>query len=139
RAEVPGSDTEKKALERASALYGGRFLEGSYSEWVLQEQARLEELHLGVLCRLARLHLVHGDADQAYRITERALRMDNSLEELHEIAIRALISAGKLAQAHRHLNLYAAYLRDELGLEVPELLSRLVRDARSGRRLAAVS
>lgn len=138
KAAAPGSGEEASALQRAAALYGGHFLEGCYSDWAIEEQRRLEEHFLTVLGRLARLHLIQGDFDAAYMAAGRALEVDNGLEELHELAIRALVSAGKLAEAYRHLSSYTAYLRDELGEEPPEALTQLVATAQSGRRLAAV-
>jgi two-component SAPR family response regulator len=137
-AAQPGSDEELAALERAAALYGGRFLEGCYAEWALQQQSELEERYLSLLGRLARRHLQRGGFDAAHSAAQKALAVDNNLEELHEIALRALVAAGRLAEAHRHLNAYAAYLRDELGEEVPAAFRRLLEAAKAGRHLAAV-
>jgi two-component SAPR family response regulator len=133
-----GTSAEVAALERAATFYGGPFLEGCYAEWALMERSSLEEEYISVVSRLARLNLVRGDLDAAHSVAQRGLAVDNSLEELHDIALRALVSSGQLAEAHRHLNAYAAYLREELGEPVPAALTCLLQAAQGGRHLAAV-
>src|SRR5579884_3449 len=121
-----GSDAEIGALQRALNAYGGRFLEGSYAEWVLAEQRRLEDEFLHCASRLASAYLLRDDAQAAIATAQRGLEADNSLEELHEIVVRALLLDGRRSEALRHLESYGAYLQEELGAEVPAELRRLV-------------
>jgi len=109
-------------------------MKGSYADWAIEQQRLLEDRFLAALDRLARLSFARADFDVAYATAQRALAIDNSLEELHEIALRSLAASGKLAAAHRHLNSYAAYLRDEFGEPLPAALADLLRSSQAAER-----
>jgi DNA-binding SARP family transcriptional activator len=121
-----GSAAELKALRQAVAGYTGRFLEGSYAEWVLAEQRRLEDEFLHAASCLASAELERGDQQAAIDAATRGLAVDNSLQELHEVVVRALVQQGRRADADRHLEAYAAYLREELGADLPRELRHLL-------------
>jgi len=105
---------------------------------VLEERRGLEDQYLAAATRLARLRFRRAEYSAAHGVAERALAVDNSLEEVHEIAIRALISSGNVSEARLHVDSYATYLREELDAELPKALADLVSASPDGRRLAAV-
>ena len=49
---LPCSPARLEALETAFSLYGGEFLPGHYTEWVIEERERLEALRSDLLYRL---------------------------------------------------------------------------------------
>jgi len=122
-----GSDQELEELRRAVDLYQGRLLEGFYSDWVLAEQRRVEDQFLHAASRLATLYLEAGELRAAIEAAERGLTADFSLEELHEVIIRAQLRQGLRADAARQIERYRAYLQEELGAELPPRLRDLIR------------
>ena len=69
---------------------------------------------------------MRGDSHSAISAAERGLSADNSLEELHEVIIRALLLEDRRSEALRHVEAYGAYLTQELGAELPHELRELV-------------
>ncbi len=121
-----GSAEEALALRRATEAYGGRFLEGLYSEWIEQEQRRLESQFFDACSRLAWSSFHAGDFRGALATAERALNEDDSLQDLHEVVVRSLLALDRRGEATRHLEAYAKYLDEELGAELPEELRRIL-------------
>lgn len=134
---TPGSDAEREGLEEALNRYRGQFFPSSYAEWIMSEQRRLEDEFVDATSRLALLRFERGEFQEAIAAAERGLAADNSLEELHEMILRALVGQGRRVDAGRHLDRYAEYLDREFGSEVPPELRELVAGQTKPRLLAA--
>ncbi|RLE18850.1 MAG: hypothetical protein DRJ50_12730, partial [Actinobacteria bacterium] len=87
RAGLPASAliTYRQALE----LYGGDYVEGTDSSWLVLPRLRLRALALNGCCRLAELTSAQGEPEQAARWAMRA----RSLDPLDQRAARLFITA----------------------------------------------
>lgn len=119
-------EAQLEALRRAANLYGGRFLDSSYAEWVISEQAALEDEFVHVMTWLASLELSRGNPEATISAAQRALSTDPSLEELHVLIVRALLALGRRGEAARRLDAYARYLQTEFAAELPPALAHLL-------------
>jgi DNA-binding SARP family transcriptional activator len=113
-------------LDQAVQLYEGPFLDGSYADWALEERRTLEDQFVDACSRLAWLRLSGGARQDAIRVAERGLGADNSIEELHEIVVRALLALDRRGEAMRHVAAYSQYLHEELGASLPAGLKEIL-------------
>ncbi len=113
------------ALKKAVELYKGPFLDGTFSEWVTGYQRRLEEQFLSAVNRLAHLYAAKQEFRIAIETAEKGLEVDNSIEALHEIIVRAYLGLGDSVAARRHLDSYEEYVKAEFGVPLPLSLTQL--------------
>jgi len=126
-----------KSLSRALDLYKDRFLadlklaEEGWSEWLLREQQRLEEMAIKAALTLGEAELTRGNADRAITFAKRAIAVDALREDAHRLLMCAASMAGRTAQALQHFHSLAALLKRELGVAPDEVTSRLAREIRA--------
>jgi DNA-binding SARP family transcriptional activator len=84
------ADTVAAAVE----MYRGDLLEGVYDDWVLEQRARLADLHRTSLVRLAQWHRAHHDLDRAIGYAERAVATEPLREDLQRLLITLYLQAG---------------------------------------------
>jgi DNA-binding SARP family transcriptional activator len=95
----------RNAVGEAVTLYGGSLLaeiaiqEEAWTEWLGSERARLEGLALDVMVKLGELELQASFSEKALAAANKAIAIDNLREDAHRLAIRALASAGRRADA----------------------------------------
>lgn len=118
-----------KALEEASALYRGNFLEGfslladPFEEWLMAERMRLHEMVESALTRLlAHYRRVHATED-AVRVAVQLLTLDPLQESVHRLLMQLYIERGRPRSALKQYELCRELLLRELGIE-PEAETR---------------
>ena len=102
--------------EQAISLYHGEYLDNMYYDWLFPERRRLAQTYITSLRVLADFHFSHERFTTALELLQRALRVDNLVEELHCQVMRAYAALGDRAGlAHQYQDLEEALLAD-LGL-----------------------
>ena len=108
-------------LARAVSLWRGELLEGlsvpgsAFEPWLSDERRVTRERFIDVLVQLVRNYLAGGNAREAVRTAERAVRMEPLRDDLRRLAIEAYASAGRRADALRQYQDFSRLLREELG------------------------
>jgi DNA-binding SARP family transcriptional activator len=121
--------------EAARALYHGDFLtEDLYADWAIAPRARLEEIYLTLLGRLADRYLTLGRHRECVACCRQILARDSFREDAYRTLMRCY---SRMGQRNRALREYASceqVLQRELGVhpmrETAELYERLVREER---------
>ena len=127
-------DGAVSALESASALYGGNFLEGfqvgepAFDDWIASERARLRERARHALSGLLVHHDGAGAVEPAIETAVRLLRVDRTQERVHRTLIQLYNRLGRRADALRQYRTCVAMLRTELGVEPAPETVRLYRE-----------
>jgi DNA-binding SARP family transcriptional activator len=117
-------------LERAVSLYKGDLLEGVYDEWVLSDRARLANLHLASLLRLAEGNRRLGEIEKAIGFAEQVLEWEPLREDVHRQLMGLYSLDGRRAEALRHFERCREALRRELGIDpMPETVHLAARIA----------
>ncbi|RIK30414.1 MAG: hypothetical protein DCC56_08805 [Anaerolineae bacterium] len=105
-------------------LYRGDFLEGfhlrdapDFEDWMLTERARLRELTLQALHRLAEIELSRANFPAALEATARLLSFDSWREEAHRQRMSALARVGQRSAALAQYQTCRRILEKELGVE----------------------
>jgi DNA-binding SARP family transcriptional activator len=95
-------------------------------EWLADHQFSYRRLRLDALERLSALFVHNGLHGAAVQSALTVLQADDLRDTAHETLIRAYLAQGNRNDAITHFGTYRALLRDELGLEPPEALDRLL-------------
>ena len=135
-----------EALDPATRLYGGDFLDGfqideeRFDQWVIAERDRLHRLALRAHSQLVE-QLSRVDAiDEAIAAAQRSLRIDPLQEPLHRTLMKLFIKSGDLLNALQQYDSCARLLRRELDVE-PDAETKAVQQevVQLRRRRAATS
>ena len=144
RFECLVSDGTPEALEEASALYHGSFLEGlglladPFEEWLMAERMRLHELlENGLRKLLAHYRDVHATED-AIRVAGRLLNFDPLQESVYRLLMQLYIESGRPRSALKQYELCREMLQRELGVE-PEADTRQIAEQLRARQPASLS
>jgi len=112
-----------EALDPATRLYGGDFLDGfqideeRFDQWVIAERDRLHRLALRAHSQLVE-QLSRNDAiDEAIAAAQRSLRIDPLQEPMHRTLMKLFIRSGDLLNALQQYDSCARLLRRELDVE----------------------
>lgn len=112
-----------EALDPATRLYGGDFLDGfqideeRFDQWVIAERDRLHRLALRAHGQLIE-QLSRNDAlDEAIAVAQRSLRIDPLQESMHRALMKLYIRSGDLLNALQQFDTCARLLRRELDVE----------------------
>ncbi len=112
-----------EALDPATRLYGGDFLEGfqideeKFDQWVLAERDRLHRMALRAHSQLVEQLARSGSLDEAVAIAQQALRLDPLQESMHRTLMRLYQQSGDLLNALQQFDVCAKILRRELDVE----------------------
>jgi DNA-binding SARP family transcriptional activator len=112
-----------KALEAAVALYRGPLLDGvqvtapAFEDWLAGERARLHELALDVLRRLAGTQVRSRRIEQATQTAARIVALDPLQEDTHRLLMRLYVQQGRRPAALRQYQACVGALQKELGVE----------------------
>ncbi|HEY8287582.1 MAG TPA: tetratricopeptide repeat protein [Chloroflexota bacterium] len=110
----------------ALALYTGPYLpDDRYEEWVLPRAEELARLQLAVLLHRARILSKTGPSEDRIAAWQAVLTADHGHEEAAYTLMRALAEGGKTADALRVYAIFAAALREELGVSPAAAIERL--------------
>lgn len=112
-------------LERALSLYGGEFLPGYDSEWVIREREHLAHRHFQALRRLTRDLFVLGSLEQGAALALQAVALEPLNEEARFDLIRIYAGMGEISQALRHYEAYREMLAEEMGAKPAAVTQKL--------------
>ncbi len=131
------SESGPDALERAAALYQGDLLEDlnvrseEFDAWVGAARARLRDLAVDVLGRLAALRAEVGETEAAIATAQKLLAMDVAYEPAHRLLMRLYAGSGRRAAALRQYQVCEEVLRRELDAEPEPETVRLYDEVRT--------
>jgi len=132
-------------LERAASLYQAPFcadlgLVGmeQLEEWRLVWRERLRAMALQALGTLTRHHQQRGDYARAEALARRQLEIEELCEEAHRQMMRALVLAGRRAEALSQYQSCRRLLRRELDVEPAQETTALYERVRSGEDEALI-
>jgi len=139
-ARRPGEERADALVARlsdAEAAYGGAFLaEWPYEPWAAGPRARLEEIHLDVLERLAEALAGCGRLYEAIGRYRQLLTLDREREGWHRALMRLYARAGEHALALRQYHACRAVLRRTQGIdpgpETRSVYTELLRETAGG-------
>jgi LuxR family maltose regulon positive regulatory protein len=114
---APGEEIAARWYELALSIYKGEYLNNLYFDWLLPERRRLSQSYIATLRTLADYHFARERYAQSLELLERALRVDNLLEEVHCQAMRAHAGLGDRAGLARQYQNLEEILASELGIE----------------------
>jgi predicted ATPase/DNA-binding SARP family transcriptional activator len=100
-------------LEDAVALYAGPFLRGSVFDWAISAERHLAEVFFGAARDLGALLDRVGEQGRAVEVAERALREDNTREEIHRDLMGLFLRAGQASQANARYRELVRILKEE--------------------------
>jgi two-component SAPR family response regulator len=103
--------------EQAIACYKSEYLDNLYYDWLLPERRRLTKAYIAALRALADFHFAHERYTRALELLQRALRVDDLLEELHCQAMRVYTALGDRAGLVRQYQDLKKVLNSEMGME----------------------
>jgi DNA-binding SARP family transcriptional activator len=116
RAPLP-TKSRRPLYEQVIALYQGEYLDNLYYDWLLPERRRLTQAHIASLRALADFHFAHERTTHALELLQRALRVDDLLEDLHCQAMRVYTALGDRAGLARQYQDLEDVLASEMGME----------------------
>jgi DNA-binding SARP family transcriptional activator/predicted ATPase len=111
------------ALERATQLYRGEFLEGldvkeeMFEEWLMTERERLRELALDASAKLLSHQLKNNLDEAAIQTALHLLHLDPLQESVHQILMRLYSKNGRRSAALMQYQRCIEVLQRELGVE----------------------
>lgn len=132
--EQQGHTLEAAALyETGCSLYRGDFLtEDMYADWAAAPRARLEEMYLTLLGRLAAHYFDQGCFDQSIACCRQIVSKDSFREDAYRQLMQCYSRMGQRNQALREFQLCAQALQQELGVqptrETVALYEQIVRE-----------
>ena len=112
-----------EALDPATRLYGGDFLDGfqideeKFDQWVLAERDRLHRMALRAHASLVEQLARSGSLDEAIAVAQQALRVDPLQESMHRTLMKLYQQSGDLLTALQQFDSCAKILRRELDVE----------------------
>lgn len=112
-----------EALDPATRLYGGDFLEGfqideeKFDQWVLAERDRLHRMALRAHAQLVEQLARSGSIDEAIAMAQQSLRVDPLQESMHRTLMKLYQQSGDLLNALQQFDVCAKILRRELDVE----------------------
>jgi two-component SAPR family response regulator len=115
-AAPPDSLDRRKALEDATDLYQGDFLEEFYSDWPFFEREALQERYITALVGLADIYTQHGSYTKALELYKTALAKDNYREDVLRKIMACYTLAGNRGGAIRYYEQWRQLYEAELGV-----------------------
>jgi len=118
--EALAARNDRQALSDALKLYDEPLLTGFYikqsgfDDWLSGERARIDELALDVLERLAELQIGNGDTGAAITTYRRALSLDPLSEQTHRSLMQLYANNGQRAAALKQFRTCCTILENEL-------------------------
>jgi DNA-binding SARP family transcriptional activator/predicted ATPase len=134
------------ALEEATALYRGSFLEGfslpdaaPFEEWALLTRERLSRQMSSTLHRLGAAYEERGHCEQAQSSARRQLELDPWDEVAHRQLMRTLALSGQRSAALAQYETCRRLLAEELGVEPDQETTQLHQQISDGNLRTPVS
>jgi len=142
-AQSESSVEQTQHLIQAVELYQGLLLPGFYEEWVVPQQARLEQAYFQAVRELIQLLENADDTNRAIHYAGLAVGIDPLREEAHLHLIRLHVASGQMAEALRQYEqmerLFKERLESEPSAAARAIGSRLRAQAKNASVTAPVS
>jgi DNA-binding SARP family transcriptional activator len=126
------NERDEQTINAAVDCYGGPFLDGYDSDWVLQERERLHCLFVRTTFELMRTAAIRGQYERALDCGRRILAMDALRENTQRDVILLLVLNGQRAEAIRAYQRLKDLLKAELNIDPMPETKRLYNDVVSG-------
>ena len=108
--------------EALSQMYVGRFaLDFEYEDWASTFREHIHARYIELIEACAQADANSGHFDRAISLLTRALDVDPEAEHLEALLVGIYRRTGAHAAASERYRHYAAVLRDQLGVDPPEL------------------
>lgn len=121
-------------LEAAIGLYGGDFLSGQHSDWVIEYREHFKSLAMRALDVLRAEAMARGDTSEIVAISQRTLHIDPHHEPTYQDLIREHGRLGEPERARSWFHICARRLSHDLGADpTPETLRALQDVLAAGR------
>jgi DNA-binding SARP family transcriptional activator len=121
---VPGRDADLSSLSAAELACD--LLPGWYDDWVQDERERLLRTRLSALENLARKLSASGRHADAIQAALAAIRLEPLRESAHQTLIEMHLAEGNRSEAWRQFRRCRRLLWEELGIDPPESMRRLL-------------
>jgi len=122
-----GSPEEKiTLLKEVDRIYHRGLLPSCRDEWLLDEQQKLSDEHVATMLDLIYELERHGDISEALAVAERAARVDPYAEEIFQIQMRLLVSAGRSSAAIKVYSQLEKRLRQDLDVAPADATRQLI-------------
>ncbi|MGR6964514.1 AfsR/SARP family transcriptional regulator [Geodermatophilus sp. URMC 61] len=135
RTRDPRTDLDDLDLPPADLL--GDLLPGWHDDWVLVERERLRQLRLYALETLAARLAAAGRPGDAVAAAHVAVRGEPLRESAYRLLVRVYLAEGDVTAAVHAYRQFRTRLRDELGIDPTDRLTRLVAHLGEGQRVAS--
>jgi two-component SAPR family response regulator len=135
----------ESALDEATRLYHGDFLDGFYinedrfDQWVLGERDRLHRMSLRAHMHLIDLQSRRGATDEAIITAQKSLRIDMLQEPVHRALMRLYMQSGDLVHALQQNETCAKVLKRELRVDPDAETKALQREILAVRSRATLT
>lgn len=116
-----------RAVEDGLSLFSGELMEGHYSDWVLRERVRLNDLKERCLMHLVRAYAAQGVYEKATEKAQTLLAIDPLREDAHRALMEIYSATGRRNLARRQFELCRHALSSELGVEPVDETTALFR------------
>lgn len=126
-------------VERAVGEYGGAFMDGLDSDWVLIERERLHCLYVESLQRMIAYYGQSGDFEKAIGCGRRILDVDPLREYIHRALILLYAVNGQRAAALKQYDDCRLLLDREIGMAPIAETTDLIADIRNGTPVSAAA
>lgn len=117
--------------QKAVDLVQGPYLNDHYSDWVIEERRRLEQIYLKTLHELADLYSKDGQLEKAINICEKAVQIDPGEEKSYQIGMKTYHKLGQRASIIRMYQRYKEVIQKQYDLqpskEMEELYQKLTK------------
>ncbi len=133
--QADSRDSRKTAID----LYQGAFLsniaiqEDGWTDWVVTQRQKLEDLAVDGLIQLGEEEAELGASTQALELANRALAINGLREDGHRLIMRSLAAAGRRAEALKHYDQLAVRLKRDLNVEPDSATTTLITTLRRAR------
>ena len=111
-------------VETLAQVYRGRFaLDFEYEEWAISHRDSLHAAYLEIVERAVSDDVTSGHHERGIRLARRALDIDSSAEGIELALLRLYRISGAHSAAAEQYGHYAAVMREEVGVDPPDLQS----------------
>lgn len=114
--------------ERATALYRGEFMQGSYEPWVEEQRSYYREQYLRMLQSLAGVAQKKEEWARSMDLGQRILREDPFREDIHCLLMRSQAALGNRGAVKEQYETLRQLLQKELGVEPATQTTKIYHD-----------
>lgn len=90
------------ALQNALEIYNSPFLRGHSDPWIAARRADFQAGYLEALAQMAEFKIQNNQPEQALRLLQKAVQVNDSQEDLHRSVMSLYITVGRRSEAVSH-------------------------------------